>query len=88
MLNDTNGNEIIVGTGDVLSRYDYISTVYGMKEFQYEAEVQSNSTQYWWDGYNKEILAYGGGMELVPLTKIKGVTNYINNCDNFIADYF
>lgn len=78
MLNDTNGNEIIVGTGDVLSRYDYISTVYGMKEFQYEAEVQSNSTQYWWDGYNKEILAYGGGMELVPLTKIKGVTNYIN----------
>jgi predicted transposase/invertase (TIGR01784 family) len=39
MLNDTNGNEIIVGTGDVLSRYDYISTVYGMKPQQYEAEI-------------------------------------------------
>jgi len=52
-----------------------------MKPNQYDAEIQSNSTQYWWDGHNKEILAYGGGMELVPLTKIKGVTNYINQRD-------
>ena len=78
VLNDTDGNDIIVGSGGVLSRYDYISTVYGMKPQQYEAEIQSNYTQYWWDGYNKEILAYTGGMELVPLTKTKGCTNYIN----------
>lgn len=78
ILNDVDNHDIIVGTGDVLARHDYISTIYGMKEDQYEAEVQSNTTQYWWDGYNKEILAYGGGMELVPLTKMKGVTNYIN----------
>ena len=78
ILNDTDNHDIVVGTGDVLARHDYISTIYGMKEDQYEAEVQSNTTQYWWDGYNKEILAYGGGMELVPLTKTKGCTNYIN----------
>lgn len=78
VLNDTNSNEILIGTGGVLSRYDYISTKYGMKSYQYEAEVQSNYVQYWWDGYNKEILAYSGGMELVPLTKVKGLTNYIN----------
>ena len=78
VLNDIENNDIVVGTGGTLQRYDYISTVYGMKPNQYDAEIQSNSTQYWWDGYNKEILAYGGGMELVPLTKIKGVTNYIN----------
>ena len=77
-LTDTEGHNILVGSGDVLSRYDYISTVYGMKPQQYEAEVQSNYTQYWWDGYNKEILAYTGGMELTPLTKAKGCTNYIN----------
>lgn len=81
VLNDLENNDIIVGTGGTLQRYDYISTVYGMKFQQYEAEVQSNTTQYWWDGYNKEILAYGGGMELVPMTKIKGVTNYINQRD-------
>ena len=78
VLNDLENNDIVVGTGGTLQRYDYISTVYGMKFQQYEAEVQSNTTQYWWDGYNKEILAYGGGMELVPMTKIKGITNYIN----------
>lgn len=79
ILNDDESHNIIVGTGDVLSRYDYISTVYGMKPNQYNAEVQSNYTQYWWDGYNKELLAYTGGMELIPLTKTKGCTNYINS---------
>lgn len=78
VLNDIENNDIVVGTGGTLQRYDYISTVYGMKPNQYEAETQSNVAQYWWDGNNKEILVYGGGMELVPLTKSKGVTNYIN----------
>lgn len=79
VLNDIDQNEIVLGTGGVLQRYDYISTLYGMKPNQYEAEIQSNTTQYWWDGYNKEILAYAGGMELTPLTKIKNVQNYINS---------
>jgi hypothetical protein len=78
VLNDIDNNDIIIGSGGILSRFDYISTIYGMKQFQYDAEVQSNTTQYWWDGYNKEILAYGGGLELIPLTKTKGLTNYIN----------
>lgn len=79
VVNDVDNNEIVIGSGGVLSRFDYISTVYGMKPYQYEAEIQSNTTQYWWDGYNKEILAYGGGMELIPLTKTKSLTNYINS---------
>lgn len=79
IVNDIDDNKIVLGTGDVLQRFDYISTVYGMKPNQYEAEIQSNTTQYWWDGYNKEILAYSGGTELVPLVKVKNLTNYINN---------
>lgn len=79
VLNDLSDNQIILGTGDVLSRYDYVSTVYGMLQNQYEAEVQSNNTQYFWDGNNKEILSYAGGTELSPLTKIKNVRSYINN---------
>lgn len=78
VLNDIDNNSIVVGTGDTLQRFDYISTIYGMKKKQYDAEVQSNYTQYWWDGYNKEILAYTGGMELTPLTKAKNLTNYVN----------
>ena len=79
ILNDLSDNQIILGTGDVLSRYDYVSTVYGMLQNQYEAEVQSNNTQYFWDGNNKEVLSYAGGTELSPLTKIKNVRSYINN---------
>lgn len=79
MLNDVDHNQIILGTGDVMQRYDYISTIYGMKPNQFEAEIQSNTTQYWWDGTNKEILAYGGGSEIVPLAKIKNCSNYINS---------
>ena len=78
ILNDLENNDIVLGTGGVLQRYDYISTIYGMKPRQYDAEIQSNYTQYWWDGYNKEILAYTGGIELTPLTKTKGLTNYVN----------
>ena len=81
VVNDDDSNKIILGTGDVLQRYDYISTIYGMKRNQYEAEVQSNTTQYWWDGNNKEILAYAGGTELLPLTKVKDAQNYINSYD-------
>ena len=82
ILNDTSDNQIILGTGDVLSRYDYISTIYGMIANQYEAETQSNNTQYFWDGHNKELLSYAGGTELSPLTKIKNVRSYINNNDS------
>lgn len=78
MINDVDDNQLILGTGSTLQRFDYISTKYGMKRNQYEAEVQSNTTQYWWDGVRREILAYAGGAELLPLTKTKSVTNYVN----------
>ena len=82
ILNDASDNQIILGTSDVLQRYDHISTTYGMLPNQYEAETQSNNTQYFWDGNNREILAYAGGTELVPLTKIKAVSSYINTIDS------
>lgn len=81
IVTDTDDNKIILGTGGTLPRYDYISTIYGMKPNQYEAEIQSNTTQYWWDGYNKEILAYSGGTQLASLVKMKSCTNYINKYD-------
>lgn len=78
VLNDIDENQIVLGTGGVLQRYDYISTIYGMMPYQYEAEIQSNTTQYWWDGYNKEIMAYSGGMTCIPLAKTKNLSNYIS----------
>ena len=74
-LTDTNNNQIILGNGGILQRFDYLSTVYGMKPDQF-ATTQSNHNLYFWDGHEKEILAYGES--LVPLTTIKGIRNHIN----------
>lgn len=81
MFNDVDSNQVILGTGAVLQRFDYISTQYGMKKNQYEAEIQSNYTQYWWDGIRKEILGYSTGMQLIPLTATKNLRNYVNKYD-------
>lgn len=74
-LTDTNNNQIILGNGGILQRFDYLSTVYGMKPDQF-VTTQSNHNLYFWDGHEKEILAYGES--LVPLTTIKGIRNHIN----------
>lgn len=78
MLQDVNDTNIILGNGDVLQRYDYLTTEYGMKSGQ-KARTQSNNALYWWDEYNKEILQYPGGNQVLPLKKIKTVSSYVNN---------
>ena len=79
MLNDSDGNQIILGNGGVLQRSDYISTMYGMKPKQF-VTTQSNTTLYWWDGNDKEILAYSEN-GILPLASLKGVRNYLNEHD-------
>lgn len=79
IVNDVDTNAIVLGTGGVLSRFDYITTAYGMKPNQYQAETQSNSTQYWWDETRKEIVGYANGEGLVPMAKVKNISNYMNS---------
>lgn len=78
LIQDVNDTNIILGNGDVLQRYDYLTTEYGMKPDQY-ADCQSNTTLYWWDGYRKDILAYAGGQTIMPMKKVKTISNYINS---------
>lgn len=78
VLNDANDTQVVLGTGSVLDRYDYVSTVYGMKLGQHTACV-SNDALYWWDSYNKEILQYVDKSSLTPLTQAKNIRNYINS---------
>lgn len=74
---DESNLPLILGTGGVLDRYDYLNTVNGMQENQF-AETQSDTTLYWWDYKRKEILAYSGGTQVVPLSKAKHVQSYLN----------
>jgi hypothetical protein len=79
ILKDQESANIIVGNGGVLDRYDYFTTIYGMKPNQHVVDA-SNDALYWWDGYRKEIIAYADGYNVNLLQRIKNVANYINKC--------
>lgn len=68
---------LILGTGGVLERYDYLTTNNGMKQNQH-ADAQSDSTLYWWDYDNNTICAYTRGNIPVQLSKAKSIQNILN----------
>lgn len=78
IVTDQNSSQIILGSGNVLDRFDYISQIYGMKPEQNACTVSSTDL-YWWDGYNKEILQYKTGYEVNPLSSTKNVKSYLSN---------
>lgn len=55
---DVSDQELILGTGGVLSRYDYIDQTSGMSKELY-CDTNSLSTLYWYDDKNKELKSYG-----------------------------
>lgn len=83
ILQDAQATQVVLGTGAVLDRYDYISTIFGMKPNQNVA-ASSNEALYWWDGYRKEILQYVDKYSINTLSTAKYIKNYLNQsteCD-------
>lgn len=78
ILKDQESANIIVGNGGVLDRYDYFTTMYGMKPDQHVVEA-SNDALYWWDGHRREIISYVDGYNIALLQRLKNVSNYINS---------
>lgn len=77
IINSTDNDQIVLGGTGILQRYDYISTKYGMKPYQF-ANAQSDTTLYWWDGYAKELLGFDS-QSIIPLSTTKQIKNYINS---------
>lgn len=82
IINDADSNNIILGSGGVLQRYDYITTLYGMKPEQ-NAYTASNNALYWWDGYNKEIIQYSDGYNINQLQHQKFLDSYVQSKSEF-----
>lgn len=80
MIQDANATNIILGNGDVLQRYDYLTTTYGSAKNK-RCETQSDTTLYWWDYTKGEILGYSGGQSVQPLSKVKNISNYVRSND-------
>ena len=76
-ITDESNMPLILGTGGVLSRYDYLTEKNGMKDSEFVDAVTENCI-YWWDHDRKEICAYVGGQNIQILSKEKQVQNFIN----------
>ena len=72
MITDESNAPLLLGTGGILSRYDYLATVNGMKNGHHDADCQSDQVLYWYDYDRHELCAYSGG-EVVCISKAKNV---------------
>lgn len=78
---DENNAQLILGTGEVLGRYDYINTRNGMREGEF-ADTQSDNVLYWWDHDKRQIMSYTQGAVAPELSKIKFIQSMLNNGDD------
>lgn len=77
VISDESNMPLVLGSGGVLTRFDYITNTNGMHTDDY-SDAQSNTTLYWWDRINKSVCGYSGGQDAIELSKIKFVQNYLN----------
>lgn len=73
---DQNNLSLMLGSGGVLSRYDYLTEHAGMKKNQH-SDTQSSTSMYWWDCDNNTVWA-SDGQSSVPLSKVKLIQSLIN----------
>lgn len=73
---DNSGQDIILGTGGVLTRYDYYSNTYGMHKQQF-CMIGTNGGLYWFDSHNNTICLFDG-QSVVQLSKQGKVQNILN----------
>ena len=73
---DNSGNDVILGDGGVLSRYDYLSNTYGMCKQQF-CVASSNGGAYWCDTHNNIICMFNGE-NVVELSKQGKVQSLMN----------
>lgn len=89
LVNDNNGSELILGSGGVLSRYDYLDTESGMHKEQF-CYTKTKNSLYWFDDHNDEIKMLQG-KTLISLGKQCNIQNllykYVSNNHNPILAY-
>ena len=81
LLQAANDSQIILGTGGILDRFDYITTKYGMAMNE-QADAQSSTALYWWDSNRRKILGYSEGNSPVVLQDVANMINYVNDTAN------
>ena len=81
LIQDSVSSELVLGTGGVLDRYDYLSTSIGA--YNRDGFVSSDRSIYWF--YDKDTSIYKFDSSISNLTKDKGLWSWFKN--NWSADY-
>lgn len=82
-ISDDSGKPIVLGVGDVLSRYDYVDYTTGMHKEQY-CDACSNTSLYWFDSHNSEIKTLSGN-GVVQLNKTHNTQNIMHEYSGISA---
>ena len=77
LINDGNVGQLTIGTGGILDRFDYITTMNGSSVVNDRSIVSSSYSLYWYDLDNNEICIYDT-QQVQPLSKVKNVQSYLN----------
>ncbi len=76
-VSDNNNHEILLGSGGLLSRYDYVSTTSGLEDnvFAYAITTQS---LYWIDAFNTVFCQYNGGGDYKQISITKNINTIVS----------
>lgn len=76
-VTDNNNHEVLLGSGGLLSRYDYISTTSGLENnvFAYAITTQS---LYWIDAFNTIFCQYNGGGDYSQISITKNINTAVS----------
>ena len=76
-VTDNNSHEVLLGSGGLLSRYDYISTTSGLEDnvFAYAITTQS---LYWIDAFNTVFCQYNGGGDYKQISITKNINTVVS----------
>lgn len=80
-VTDNNNQQLLLGSGGVLSRYDYISTSNGMQDDTF-ACVTTATALYWTDLSRTELCQYVGGDRYEIISKTKNVNSSVSQSLN------
>ena len=83
LIQDNNISALTLGTGGILVRYDYHTTLNGSSVCNDRSICNSTSTLYWYDQSKNEICAINN--TVMELSKVKGVKSWTNKLDKHDA---
>lgn len=79
LINDNNIGTLTLGTGGILTRYDYVSTLNGSSIVNDLSIANSDNVLYWYDYDKNELCAMDNSVHIV--SKEKNIQTYLNSMD-------